>query len=300
MASAVVGAPALWPRLAVLASALLFSTAGSAIKATTLSGWQVASFRSAVAALAIALWILLSRQGWPRLSRGVWLVAAVHAVTMVLFVSANKLTTAASAIFLQASSPLYLLLLSPWLLGERVRRRDWLLIAVMAVGMSLFFVGQDQATATATNPRLGNALGAVAGATWALTMVGLRRLGRKEGLRADLAAVFCGNLVVAVTTLPLALPVVATARDFWVVAYLGSFQLALAYVLLVVGTRLLPALDAALLLLLEPVASALLAWWVHHEAPGFWSLCGGGLIVLGTTIKTWADARLSPAVPAPS
>lgn len=301
MAGPAVTPSVLLPRLAVLGAALLFSTAGTAIKATTLTNWQLASFRSGLAAVAIAAWMLFSRQGFPPLSRGAWVLAMLHAATMVLFVSANKLTTAAAAIFLQASSPLYLLLLAPWLLGERVRRQDWVMIGVMAVGMSLFFVspGPGPGTASAPRPLLGNALGAVAGFTWALTMVGLRRLGRREGVRSDLAAVCCANLLVAFLTLPLALPVVATSRDLGVVAYLGFFQLGLAYLLLVVGTRRLPALDAALLLLLEPVASALLAWWIHRENPGPWSLLGGALIVLATAVKTWTDARLKPALPAP-
>src|SRR6185295_9128401 len=103
----------------VLAAALLFSTGGAAIKATSLSGWQVASFRSGIAAIALLLALPAARRRW---SPRVWLVGAAYAGTMTCFVISNKLTTSAAAIFLQSTAPLWILLLAPWLLGEKLRR----------------------------------------------------------------------------------------------------------------------------------------------------------------------------------
>src|SRR5688500_15647594 len=106
-------------RLQVLAAALLFSTGGAAVKATTLTAWQVAGFRSGIAALAVFLLVPAARRGWT------WHVVPVgvaYAATLVLFVTANKLTTAANAIFLQASAPLYMLAFGPLLLREPVRQ----------------------------------------------------------------------------------------------------------------------------------------------------------------------------------
>src|SRR5580765_7755214 len=108
-------------RLAIFGAAILFSTGGAAIKATHLTGWQVASFRSMVAAGAVLLMLPASRRGFGKVSG---LVAAFYAATMILFVLANKLTTAASTIFLQATAPIYLVLLGPWLLKEPIRRRE--------------------------------------------------------------------------------------------------------------------------------------------------------------------------------
>jgi drug/metabolite transporter (DMT)-like permease len=124
-------------RLRLLLAAVLFSTGGAAIKAATLTGWQVASFRSGIAALAVWLLVPAARGRW---SRRVLAVAAVYAATMVLFVVANKLTTAANTIFLQSTAPLYVLLAGPLLLGERVTRADLALMAAVAAGMALFFV----------------------------------------------------------------------------------------------------------------------------------------------------------------
>ena len=97
-------------RLQLVVAALLFSTGGAAIKASTLSGWQVASFRSGVAAVTLLLLVPATRRGWG------WrpaLVGVAYAATLILFVTANKLTTSANTIFLQATSPVYLLLLGP-------------------------------------------------------------------------------------------------------------------------------------------------------------------------------------------
>ncbi len=292
------------PRFALLGAAALFSTGGAAIKATVLSGWQVACLRSGIAVAVLALWLVVARGSRPRFTPTVWLVAAVHGATMVLFVTANKLTTAASAIFLQSTAPLYLLLLSPWLLGEKVRARDLAYMLVLAVGLASFFVGLEPASATAPAPLAGNLLGAIAGLTWALTVIGLRWLGSRSpgaggaGASADVTAVLCGNLLASLATLPWALPIAAEPRDWLVVLYLGALQIALAYIFLTIGTRRVPALEASLLLLLEPVLSSVWAWWFHGEMPGPWSLAGGALIVASTAVKTWLDARQGPPLAA--
>src|SRR6187551_39362 len=95
-------------RLWVFAAALLFSTGGAAIKGNTLTSWQVASFRSLIAAVALALLIPSARREWTRRHL---LVGLVYAVALILFVAATKLTTAANAIFLQATAPAYLIVL---------------------------------------------------------------------------------------------------------------------------------------------------------------------------------------------
>src|SRR5262249_11542954 len=125
-------------RLAILAAAILFSTGGAAIKATSLTGWQVASFRSPAAAIAVLAMLPAARRGW---GLAPWIVGAAYAATMILFVLANKLTTAAATIFLQATAPLYLVLIGPLLLKEPVRRRDAVFMVAVASGLALFFVG---------------------------------------------------------------------------------------------------------------------------------------------------------------
>jgi drug/metabolite transporter (DMT)-like permease len=286
--------PPLLHRLKVLGAAALFSTGGAAVKATTLSAWQVAGFRSAVA--AAALWLVLpdARRGHgPRTLA----VGAAYAATMILYVTANKLTTAANAIFLQSTAPMYVLLLGPRLLGERIRTADLALTGVLGLGMAAFFVGSEAPLLTAPDPVRGNVLAALSGFTWALTILGLRWVGREDGpSRAAGAApaVVAGNAITCAVCLPAALPVGASVPLDWaVIVYLGLFQIGLAYVLLTRGVRALPALEVSLLLLVEPVLNAVWALAVHGERPGPWSAAGCALIFVATTVRVLAGRRSS-------
>ena len=278
-------------RLRVLAAAALFSSGGAAVKAVELTGWQVACFRSAVATVAFLL-LLPEARRWP--PPRVLAISSVYSITMILFVLSNKLTTAASAIFLQATAPLWVVLLSPWLLGERVRGRDIVYMGVLAAGLACFFVGIEPATAMATNPLLGNVLAALSGLTWALTIMGLRSLGRagQEGESWGPASALWGSIITVACCLPMALPLGPTRGEDWlVVGYLGVFQIAVAYVFLLRGIVNVRALEASLLLLLEPVLNPLWAWAVHGEEPGAWSIAGGVILLLATIVKSWVDAR---------
>jgi len=277
-------------RLMVLAAAVLFSTGGAAVKACSLSGWQVACFRSAVAAVAIFALIPAARRGW---NRGTWLVAVAYAATLISFVLANKLTTAANAIFLQGSAPLYVLLLGPCLLGEKIRLRQLVFMAALAVGMVFFFVGSQPVIATAPNPALGNIFGAVTGLSYGLCIMGLRWLGRgSDDTAATIGAVCCGNLLAAAVTLPMALPVgSSTPGDWGAVIFLGLFQVAIAYAFLVQGVARVPALEVSLILLAEPVLSPGWAWLAHGEVPTVWALTGGAIILGATVVMTFASQR---------
>jgi len=276
------------PRVLVLLAAVLLSTGGAAIKLCSLSGWQVASFRSAVAVLAV---LVLARPARRDFDGRVVLVGAAFAATLIVFAVANKLTTAANAIFLQSAAPLYILLLAPSLLGEHFQRRDLGVMIAMAGGMALFFVGEQPSFASAPEPVRGNLVAALSGLTWALTVLGLRWLSRAGS--GPGAMLLFGNLIAFAVCLPLALPVVAASLMDWVlIVYLGVFQIVGAYLLLSAGLRHLTALEGMLLLLLEPVLNPVWAALVQGEVPGALSLAGGGVILGATVWKTVADARL--------
>ena len=278
------------PRLDLLAAAFLFSTGGAAIKACALSSWQVASFRSAVAFFVVLALLPQSRRRW---SPATFAVGFAYAATMVLYVAANKLTTAANTIFLQYTSPLYLVLAGPWLLNEPLRTRDLVFLLVAGGSLALFFVDAPVQSVSAPRPELGNALALLSGLSWAATALGLRWMARPESGGTPVAtAVACGNLIAFLAVLPLALPVAEhTSADVAIIAYLGVFQISGAYFFLTRGLRSVPVLEASLLLLLEPVLNPVWTWLVHGEQPGSWSLVGGAILLAATTVKTWIDSR---------
>jgi DME family drug/metabolite transporter len=282
-------------RLQLAAAAALFSTGGAAVKAADLSAWQIAGFRSGIAALALLLVTTEARRGW---SRRVVVVGVAYAACLTLFVLANRLTTSANTIFLQSTAPLYLVVLGPWLLKEPTRRQDLGFMAAVGAGLVLFFVGVEPPAVTAPDPVRGNVMAVASGFFWALTVCGLRWMGAGGGARGSAtAAVVSGNITAFLVALPFALPVGShSAADWGIVAYLGIFQIALAYLFVTRALAVIPALEASLILLVEPVLNPVWAWIVHGERPGPWALLGGGVILGATTVKGWLDARAGRTV----
>jgi drug/metabolite transporter (DMT)-like permease len=277
-------------RLEIVGAALLFSTGGAVIKATSLGAWEVAGLRSGIAALALVLFLPGARSGFtPRALA----VAVSYAATLVLFVAGNKLTTSAATIFLQSTAPLYVLVASPWLLGERVSRLDLMAMVPVAAGLLMVFLGAGPPARTAPDPLLGNVLGALSGVAWAATVMGLRWLGSGgAGAATPMGAVVLGNLLAFLACVPFFGPLAAAApRDWLAVGYLGVFQIAAAYALLAAAVRHLKALEVALLVLVEPALNPLWAWLVHGEDPGAWTVAGGALILGATTARSWIDSR---------
>jgi drug/metabolite transporter, DME family len=285
-------------RLQLAAAAVLFSTGGAAIKAADFSAWQIAGFRSGIAALAILGLTSQARRGW---SRRAVLVGVAYAACLTLFVLANRLTTAANTIFLQSTAPLYLALLAPWLLKEPTRREDLGFMAAVGAGLACVFLGAEPVATTAPDPVRGNLMAVASGVFWALTVCGLRWMGAAGGEHGSAAAaVASGNFTAFLVALPMALPVARhSLLDWGLVVYLGVFQIAVAYVFVTRALTVIPALEAALILLIEPVLNPLWAWLAQGERPGPWALVGGAVILGATAVKSWMDARSARVVVPP-
>jgi DME family drug/metabolite transporter len=285
-------------RLQVFAAAVLFSTGGAGIKAAAFTGLQVSALRSGIAAIVL----LLLLRGRVVLSPAMLATGVVYAATVTLFVLSTKLTTAANAIFLQATAPLYLLLLGPLVLHERFRGRDVGFLLGVAAGLVLCVIGQPEPTTTAPDPVTGNLLAVVCSVTWALTLLGLRYVQRDEARTSvGLSAVLLGNLFASLAAWPFAWPLpAANAAEWATVAYLGVGQIGLAYVFLTAAIRVLPALEVSLLLLIEPVLNPIWTWMIRGERPGTYTIIGGAIIIAATAIKSAYDARVQGSEGNPS
>lgn len=273
-------------QLNILAGALLFSTGGVAIKLSSLTGWQISCLRSLIAGLVLLLVFPHVTRAWTWRSL---IVAIPYAATFTLFALANKLTTAANAIFLQDTAPLYILVLAPLLLNERICARDLSFVVALGAGLGLIFASSGVPSASATDPFLGNVLSACAGVTWALTVIGIRWLAVRSGASPEkpIAAVIAGCFLASAAAAVFAFPLEGFTLGNWlIVAYLGIFQIALAYVLVADGIHHVPALEASLLLLIEPVLSPVWAWLVLDEVPGPLALLGGAIVIATTAIYT--------------
>jgi len=276
-------------RLQIVGAAVLFSTGGAAIKACTFTSWQVAGLRSLVAAAVLALAASVLERARLRPTWRELVVACGYAITLLCFVLSNKLTTAANAIFLQSTAPVYLAIASPLLLREPLRRSDVGVMAAIAVGLVVIVFSGQAPLATASDPALGNVVALLSGVGWAATVLGLRWLAMRDG--STMGAVVWGNVLAAAIALPIGGPPEGDAGSWAAILYLGACQIGLAYVLV---TRAMPhvtALAAVLLLMLEPVLSPLWALAVHGEHPSAGSWMGGAIILGATVAKNAIDRR---------
>lgn len=263
-------------RLQILLAALLWSTAGAAIKRCGLEGWQIAGGRSLVAGLFLLAFVPATRR---RANAQILWVAVAYAFTVALFVNATKLTTAANAIFIQDTAPVWVLLLSPWLLREKPTRGELMSVPVYAVGLSMFFL-DDLSSGQVT----GNLVALASGIAFAFTIVGLRKL--REEAPAGLA---WGNLFAALLALPFAIGGPSpSGLDLALVGYLGIFQLGLSYLFFTRGLMGTPAVEASLLVLLEPVLNPVWTFFATGERPGPWALLGGAIVLGATAWRTVA------------
>lgn len=278
-------------------AALLMSTSGAAIKACdSFSSWQVACFRAGMAAIVLLLVVPGIRRSLNIRTIG---VGFAYAGASVLFVLATKLTTAANAIFLQCTSPITIVLLSIWLLKEPLRKRDALFMLALAVGLSLFFFGSSTPTVSAPNPARGNLFALASGLCWAVTVIGMRWLSHKDRNTAPAAVTF-GCLIACAITLPMALPVHNShASDWLTVIYLGTFGVALVFLLLGRAMRQVTAIEAGLILLIEPALNPLWAWILQGENPGLPAIAGGAIILTATAVHTCWPASANPPLISP-
>jgi drug/metabolite transporter, DME family len=272
------------PSLFVLAAAVLWSTGGLFIKWTSLSGLELSFYRSLFAVVAVALFTRHEGFGVNRITA---VGSALYAVLLVLFVLATKQTTAANAIFLQYTAPVYLLIFEPLFYKEKFRSRDLLTVAVCLGGMALFFVGKLR-----PQDVTGNLLALASGLTFAMYFLLLRHPKAREVNRAS--SVIYGNLLEVLCTAPFGLAALGQMNkfDLFTVVYLGVVQLGLAYSLFTVAmARGVRSLDAGIIAYVEPVLNPVWVFLVLHERPSSWALLGGATIITAVISHMLLDAR---------
>lgn len=273
----------------VAIAALLWSSSGLFIKALPLGPFEISFWRSLVAGLAILAVQSLLRRPTPlepsRLRLG---GAAAYALVLVSFVAATKLTTAANAIFLQFTAPIYLLFLEPLVFRRPLPRQDVWAVGVCLAGMSLFFAGKFEAGRLA-----GNLLGILSGLGLAAFSLLLKLSRERHPDRDPIGTVVLGNLLVALVCLPLiAGKVLPTLSQALALLFLGVFQLGIAYMLFTSGLREVSATAAMITSMLEAVFNPVWVFLGLGERPSAYALAGAG-IILG--VVAWYTFRSGDA-----
>ncbi len=268
-------------RLFIAAAALLWSSGGLAIKLLPLPAVGVVFWRSLLAAVFLILVFRPSRERWRRAS---WTTAFIYAAMILSFVSATKMTTAANAIFLQYTAPVYVLLFAPLLLKEPFLRADAVTLAVSLAGMSLFFVGKLGAGTLE-----GNLVGVLSGVFFGGVILFLRR----DTSRDAMASVLLGNLVAAALALPFAWGHLALdAKGAALVLFLGVVQMGISYIFFVKGLSAVTAAEASLIGMLEPVLNPIWVFIGVGERPTGWAVLGGAVVLCAVAGRTvWGAVR---------
>jgi drug/metabolite transporter (DMT)-like permease len=265
----------------LLLTALLWSLGGVLMKSVEWPPFAVGGGRGLVAAV-----FLLAVRGrslrftWTPLQLG---TAVAFTGCTILFAAATKLTTAANAILLQYTAPVWVALLGAWLLGERARRADWWTIAVTFVGMGVFFYDGLQ-----FNNLTGILLATASGVSFALMIVLLR----KQGAGSTIEAVILGNLFGFLVGLPAMVSAPwPDSRSLIALLLLGVVQLGIPYLLYSRAIRHVTALEAVLIPVIEPILNPIWVLLVVHERPSPLSLLGGAIVLGAVTLRAVASIR---------
>jgi drug/metabolite transporter (DMT)-like permease len=265
--------------LLLLAAAVLWSLAGVLIKWVSLPALTVAGFRSAI---ALPVLLLFFGRRAVNFSAAQLVGGVCYAATVTLFVSATKLTTSGNAILLQYTAPLYVALLSGWLLHERIRWFDWAAIAAVLCGMSLFFI--DKLSADGLT---GNILAVLSGVAFASLIIAMRR--QKDASPAGSAIL--GNLLTVLICLPWMIQSPPGGVDWIGLVLMGVFQLGLSYACYAVAIKNVTAMEGILIPALEPILNPLWTLLFIGERIGLWALLGGVVVILSIVFRGVMDYR---------
>lgn len=288
------------PVFLVVIAVLLWSTGGLFIKLTDgqLDAYQVTFFRSLFAAITV---LILTWKDGLRINTFGLFTSVIYAALLFLFVWATKKTTAANAIFLQYTAPIYILVLAPFIIGEKFHWRDLVTVLVVLAGMSLFFVGQLR-----LEDYQGNIAALGSGVLLGLYIMLLRhpradslqKPAREQALpngRASASkmnpaiAVIYGNLLLALVNAPTGISAVSSMgfMDWFAVTFLGIFQIGISYILFIKGVRGgTRPLDASLIGFIEPLLNPVWVFIFVGERPSQWALLGGAIIITAIAVHT--------------
>ena len=267
-------------------AAFLFSTGGLLLKVVSVEPMALMGVRSAIAALVIGLFM-----GRPRFHRSLPQLGGAIALAGAqgFFIFANRDTTAANAIFIQYTAPVFVAFFGIRYLREPVGKLDWLSLATIGVGL-LFFYNDGLTAAGAT----GNLYALLAGLAFAWFLLFMR----KQKDASTIETIFLGNILAALLGLPFLREVAPSAVDWSGMLILGVFQIGLPFILVARAIKELTAVEAVLIQALEPILSPLWVVLFIGETPTPLALLGGAVVVGAVTLRSILSARMQRVEPA--
>ena len=261
--------------IAVVVAAILWSSGGLFIKLVTLTPMQISFFRCSVAAITFAI---IFRKKILQYNRLTVLNSFFYAGVLFFYVIAMKKTTAANAIFLQSTAPIYVLIFEPIINKTSYDKSNFITIGICFFGMILFFLGD------LTPGQLeGNIYGLMAGILFAAFFLGMKKNERKF----QESSIFLGNIIVAFICVPFIFTIDdLTFSDLWMVSFLGVFQIAIAYAFFSFGLKRVLAVEASIISMVEPVLTPFWVFIGYREVPSTATIIGGFIIIVAISVRT--------------
>jgi len=273
--------------LMTVLAAVLWSTGGVFIKLLPQDPMVILFYRSLYTSILFILYFGYKNLRFNRLSM---VSSLLYAPLLITFVTATKLTTAANAIFLQYTAPAIVLLIEPWLVRTKLLKINIVTVLICFLGMLLFFMDQMSTP--------DNWLGIWLALASGFILAGLLVTQKMNKSEYHSGAIMTGNLLVCLIALPWAIEApVPMGIDQVYLLILGFGQLGLGYILFLFGQKHLPAIESALIAMLEPILNPVWVLIGHGEHPGNWAIAGGAVIVAALIFRLYyLDRRSLPSV----
>lgn len=257
----------------LLSTAVLWSLGGLLIKLIQWNPIAIAGGRSIIAALMMLAILKRPKLRWDKY---LILGALSYSATVILFVMSTKFTTAANAILLQYTAPIYIAILGAWFLKEKTSWLDWTTVFVVLLGMVMFFLDE-----ISSGNFLGNILAILSGITFALISIFLR----KQKDKTPMESVFWGNILTAIIALPFMFGAVPDTKSILVLLLSGIFQLGLSYILYSYAIKKVTALESILITVIEPILNPIWVLLAIGEKPSFMAIIGGCIVLIAIVMR---------------
>jgi drug/metabolite transporter (DMT)-like permease len=262
--------------LYVFIAGLLWSSGGLFIKLITLIAMQLAFFRCVIAAIAFGI---IFRERILLFNKMTFLNSVFYASILITFVIATKTTTAANAIFLQSTAPIYVLIFEPIFNKTKYEKINIITVAVCVLGMVLFFVGKLE-----PGHLEGNIIALLSGIAFASFFLGMK----KNDPKYQHSSIFYGNILVAIISIPFLFSIeVLTTKDFMMLVFLGVFQIAIAYAFFSSGLKRIYAVEASIIAMIEPVLNPVWVFIGYGETPALTAIIGGLIIIAAIFVRLY-------------
>lgn len=258
----------------IVIAAILLSTGGIVLKYIDMNPMAISGSRSFIA--AILVWLYLKKPNFT-FSKPQVIGAFSYAMMVIGFTMANKLTTAANAVVLQFTAPIWIIIFGVWILKEKAYWYDIVAVAIVSAGMLLFFLDD-----VGGGSSIGNLVAVLSGVALAGSTIGMRL--QKEG--SPVETTLLGHIITVLIGLPFIFGATFTLQNILGILFLGIFQLGTAYILYAIAVKYLTALEVILIMFLEPILNPIWVMLIHGETPSKFSFIGGIIVIITVAARS--------------